>query len=113
MIQSKLIMAVNEASPEVTDRISAMLGLKPDDEPDTGTTIQVLCCECDTYSWHHLDQFNPDALDIVIHCPVCDEDSSVIQAYRDMGGSYISDGDIDPISDTMISDLEMWRGSQS
>ena len=113
MIQSKLIMAVNEASPEVTDRISAMLGLKPDTNPIPERRSRCSAANATRTRGNHLDQFNPDALDIVIHCPVCDEDSSVIQAYRDMGGSYISDGDIDPISDTMISDLEMWRGSQS
>ena len=66
MIQSKLIMAFTSADDEQTDRISNRLGVEADHEDDPGTTIKAQCCECDTFSWYHLDQFPIDVRDMIV-----------------------------------------------
>ena len=113
MIQSKLISAFGQTRPEITDRISAVLSIEPDHEPDSGTTIQAMCCECGQTSWYRFDTSPVDVRDLIGHASCCDDETTFVQAFKDMTGSYIADGDIGPLSATMISDLEMWRGSQS
>ena len=109
MIQSKLIMAFTSADDEQTDRISNRFGVEADHEDDPGTTIKAQCCECDTFSWYHLDQFPIDVRDMIVRSLCCDDETTFVQAYRDICRSYITEGEINGQAVTMLADLDDWR----
>ena len=67
--------------------------------------------ECATFSWYHLDQFPIDVRDMIVRSLCCDDETTFVQAYRDMSGSYITEGEISGQAVTMLADLDDWRNT--